>query len=129
MEAIAVALSWATVAFTVGYSGGRLVEVHLHVDVQGVDHVGDRVGDLLRQRTVLHTGISTVDVSHLTSGKSLAGAVSVYVRIRPLVDGIGRTGTEHELAGSALGVNMEEMGGRSCASLCVNALLSVLGIT
>ena len=74
-----------------------LMQVDLHVDLLGVDHVGHCIGHLLGQGAVLLAGIATVQVPGLGTGQTLArGLVGVDVRIRPLIDGIGGPGTEME---------------------------------
>jgi len=86
------------------------MEIHLHINIQRIDHIRNRIGNLFRQRAVLYARISAVDITHLASGKRLSRRVGIYVRIRPLVNRIGGTRAVYKLARTALCLKMIEMG-------------------
>ena len=88
------------------------MQIHGHVDLVFLDHLGDGVAHALGQVAVGHAGIGPVQIPGLTAGQGLSGGVvSVHVRIRPLVYRVGGPGAENKGPASALCLNVEELEG------------------
>ena len=74
----------------------RFVQVDRHVDFLGFNQLNNAVCHLLRQRAILFAGIAAVDIARFASGKGLSHIVHIDIRIGPLMDRIGRSGTMSE---------------------------------
>ena len=103
-----------------GYDGidgrifrGSFVEIHGDGYVVLLDELRNTIGHPLSEGAAVAAGISPVQIAGLTAGKGLtAGAVHIYIRIRPLVDGIGSPGAKAEGPLPAGGLNGIKHGSR-----------------